>query len=266
MIELNIEVCKTIAEQYGLPLQIVVKEFIVFDVLGQITMATAPSKNFVFKGGTALSKVYLGGLQRFSEDLDFDLGTGSIEEVRERCKRIAEKLSGYEAAEFRVVRDTVQFYCRYESPLGGKDNVRVDVAAKRIITDKPVVIKPAVSSYTQRFVTGFYVYSVEDLVARKLHALTERTEGKDVYDVHAALALCGDLTSAIRKMLASENLNDDPVAFLQKTIRALKKVDHRKMRNLTNPFIPLSIRPSNWLALKNDLIFKLETLSRARKK
>ena len=38
--ELNLEVCRTIAVQYGLPLQFVVKEFFVFDVLSQITNLT----------------------------------------------------------------------------------------------------------------------------------------------------------------------------------------------------------------------------------
>ncbi|PIN83340.1 hypothetical protein COV61_03375, partial [Candidatus Micrarchaeota archaeon CG11_big_fil_rev_8_21_14_0_20_47_5] len=71
--EINLEVCRTIAVQYGLPLQFVAKEFYVFDVLGQIAELTAGKKELVFKGGTALNKIYLGKMQRFSEDLDFDL-------------------------------------------------------------------------------------------------------------------------------------------------------------------------------------------------
>lgn len=260
MPEFNIEVCRAIAVQHGLPLQFVIKEFGVFDVLSRITAITAPSKQLAFKGGTALNKVYLGGLQRFSEDLDFDLDTESIAMVRERCRWIAERLSGYETREFRRVRDTIQFYCAYDSPIGGRDHVRVDIAAKRVITEKPLVIRPAVSTYTQRSVTGFYVYSVEDLVARKLHALAQRTEGKDVYDVYNALPLCGKMPGAISKMLKSEKSAITPEEFLRRAIAAVKRADHRRLRNLTNPFIPAALRPNNWLELKNDLILKLEGL------
>ena len=258
--EINLEVSKTIAVQYGLPLQYVIKEFYVFDVLSQITMASAPDKNFIFKGGTALNKIYLGKLQRFSEDLDFDLNTESIAEIREKCKQIASKIEGYEILEFRKVGSTIQFYCNYENSIIGKDHVRVDVASKKIITEKPPIIKPAQSAYTQRFVAGFYVYSLEDLVARKLHALQTRTEGKDIYDAHNALPLCANMEDAIEKMLESEKSNESIEEFVGKTIIAVKKQDAKKIRNLTNPFIPTSNRPKDWGQLKNALILQLEDL------
>lgn len=260
MVELNLEVCRTIAVQYGLPLQFVVKEFHVFEVLGQITAATAPSRGFVFKGGTALNKVYIGKTQRFSEDLDFDVSVADVGELRRFCTELAAKIKGYEISGFRQVKGTLQFYCAYETPLGGKDHVRVDVAAKEIITEKPLAVNPAVSEYTQRSVAGFYVYSLEDLVARKIHALCTRTEGKDVYDVHNALPLCGSLGGAIGKMLESEGLKESPEAFLEKTVAKLKKAEPRRLRDLTNPFIPTRYRPANWAELKDDLLLKLEQI------
>lgn len=260
MVEPNLEVCRTIAIQYGLPLQFVVKEFHVFDVLGQVAALVGPSSRFVFKGDTALSKVYLGRLQRFSEDLDFDSGTGSASETLRYCRQIAGKLSGYKITEFRRVRGTVQFYCTYENHSGGQDHVRVDVAAKEIISEKPVVVRPAVSSYAQLSVTGFYVYQLEDLVARKMHALMSRAEGKDFYDVYNALPFCGEMGGAIQNMLASEKLAEEPGDFLEKTIMVVNEADYKKLCKLTNPFIPAGNRPKNWLELKNDLTMKLERL------
>ncbi|VVC04571.1 Nucleotidyl transferase AbiEii toxin, Type IV TA system [Candidatus Burarchaeum australiense] len=260
MVEVNLEVCRVLAAQHGLPLDFVAKELYVFDVLGQIAMLTAPSKKLVFKGGTALNKVYLEKLQRFSEDLDFDFDSESITETRSYCERLAKGLTGYKLRDLRKVRDTIQFECEYDKPLGGKDHVRVDVAAKKIISEKPVVIKPAVSTYTQRFVTGFYVYSLEDLVARKLHALRTRAEGKDFYDVHNALPLCGRMTTAINKMLLSEKMKETAAEFIQNTIAVVKQADYRKLKKQTNQFIPMASRPKDWLELKNDLVLKLERL------
>lgn len=256
-VEPNLEVCRTIAVQYGLPLQFVVKEFHVFEVLGQITASTASLKNFVFKGGTALNKVYLGKTQRFSEDLDFDLEAESLARVRDRCGRIAEKISGYETTDFRRVGGTIQFYCVFDSPLKVKDHVRVDIAAKKILTSRPLEIKPAVSDYTQRSVMGFKVYALEDLVARKIHALRTRAEGKDVFDVYNTLPLCAEMGGAMKTMLESEQSRETPVEFIEKTINALKKADARKLRDHTNQFIPFAERPKDWQELKNDLALKL---------
>ena len=256
--ELNLELCRTAAIQFGLPLQYVVKEFHVFDILSQITAATAPSKDFVFKGGTALNKAYFGKTQRFSEDLDFDLDATGLASVRSFSRTLSEKISGYETGEFRRVGDTIQFSCGYDNLLGGRDHVRVDIAAKKALTSRPLAIRPATSEFTGRFVTGFYTYSVEDLVARKLHALCTRAEGKDFFDVHNGLPLCGVMEKALAKMLESEESPETPREFIRKTAKAVKKADPSKLKNLTNPFIPTPVRPKDWGELKNDLVAKLE--------
>ena len=255
--EINLEVCRTIAVQHGLPLQYVIKEFQLFYVLSQITAyCTRENKKLIFKGGTALNKVYLNKGQRFSEDIDFDI---EGEDSRPFAKEIADKINGYEITAFRKVRKTSMFSCNYESPLG-KDHIRVDIAGKKIITSKPLQRKSAVSEITRGSVSGFEVYELEDLVARKMHALCTRTEGKDVFDVHNSLPLCGEMGKAISAMLESEEKVLTPAEFLARTIEAVKKADHKKLRNFTNPFIPVAYRPGDWLELKNDLILKLENL------
>lgn len=270
--DLNPEVCRNIAVQYGLPLQFVIKEFHVFEVLGRITAATAcdsfenrglaATENFVFKGGTALNKVYFEKTQRFSEDLDFDLGVGNIEDAKKWCRRLSEKISGYTVEEFRRVKDTVQFYCAFETPWGSKDHIRVDVAVKKILHEKPLEMKPAVSEYAKLFVSGFKVYSIEDLTARKIHALGTRTEGKDLFDVYRALPLCGGMAGAMKKMLESEQFRGSAEEFVERTIDAVKKADAKKLQKLTNPFIPYPERPKDWRELKNDVALKLEALEK----
>lgn len=258
--DVDLDVCKSIAIRHGLPLQFVVKEYHVFDVLGQI--AGSASKNnaeLIFKGGTALSKVYFGKAQRFSEDIDFDLDA-DIKTVMQIAKEIAKFVEGYEITEFRKVHNTVQFYCNYENKLGGKDHVRVDISSKRIITSKPPNAKGATSEFVQSTVMGVRVYEFEDLMARKMNALSDRTEGKDVYDVYVGLPLCKGMGKAIEQMLKSEERTETASQFLQKMINAVKKADYKKLRNLTNPFIPVAYRPKDWLGLKNDLILKLENL------
>ncbi len=258
--EINLDICREIAIKHGLPLQFVIKEYHLFNVLSKISTFTIQNKQrLIFKGGTALSKIYLGKTQRFSEDLDFDFDE-SMDKIKQFSVELAQNLSEYSILEFRTVRETVQFYCTYDSPLGQKDHIRVDIASKQILTAKPLAIKPAVSEFVQSVVIGFPVYEIEDLVARKLNALCSRTEGKDIYDVYLVLPLCGKLGEAIHQMLKSEGRKESPSEFLKRIKDAVKKADPKRLRNLTNPFIPLEYRPKDWLELKNDLLFRLENL------
>ncbi len=258
--ELNLDVCREIAIKHGLPMQFVIKEYHLFNVLSKVASFAVQSKReLIFKGGTALSKIYLGKAQRFSEDLDFDLDE-DLAAVNQFSKELAQSLSEYSIPEFRKVKKTIQFYCIYDSPLGQKDHIRVDMASKKILTAMPPVIKPAISEFTQSTVLGFYAYEIEDLMARKMNALCSRTEGKDVYDVYSALLLCGKMGEAIKQMLKSEGRKESVEEFLKKTKEAVKKADPKKLRNLTNPFIPSAYRPKDWLELKNDLMLKLECL------
>ncbi len=258
--EINPELCRTIAIQHGLPLQFVIKEFHLFDVLSQIAAFTSKNdRTLVFKGGTALSKIYLGKAQRFSEDIDFDLEADAGGVMR-FSKELAGSLTGYSITEFRKIRQTVQFYCNYDDPAGEKDHIRVDIAGKRIVTSKPLALKQAVSEFTRSSVSGLRAYDIEDLIARKMGALCERAEGKDFYDVYMGLPLCGKMHKAIASALESENREETVAAFLQKTVQRVRRVDHKKLRNLANPFIPLAYRPKDWLEFKNDLLLKLERL------
>lgn len=259
--ELDIEVCRTIAIRYGLPLQFVVKEFHLMNAVSLIVeFVSHKPDSLVFKGGTALNKVYLEKMQRFSEDADFDLVTKAAkQELLGFCKELATSMKGYEVSEFRKVRDTIQFYCEYKSPLGD-DHIRIDISPKKLITAMPIGNKTAVSEFAHASVSGLMVYSLEDLTARKLNALATRSEGKDLYDCHTALPLCNRavLKNAIAQMLKSEGKTESTTEFIEKALHALRKSNPKKLRNLTNPFIPLALRPKNWEELKNDLLIKLE--------
>jgi len=262
--EMNLDMYRLVAVSQGLPLQFVVKEYRAMDVLKQIAMAVArPNlKNFVFKGGTALNKVYLGQIQRFSEDLDFDLDVETFPKVKEFSLNLSKKLAGYSVAEFRRVGGTCQFSCIYDNPLGGRDFVRVDIAKKRIITDKPILRPPIPSAFLPGgvFATGLCVYSLEDLTARKINALAFRGEGKDFFDVYNALPLCGRMRGPIEKMLKSENNGSSADHFLEKAVRAVKRANPSKLKNLTNPFVPAPSRPKDWGQLRDDLAMRLENI------
>ena len=255
----DLDVCRVLSAKHGLPLQFIVKDFCLMDVLSQIAANQAEFGNVVFKGGTALNKVYLGGVQRFSEDLDFDVESGSSG-AKGVCSKMAGMLRGYKTGPIRKVGGTFQFECAYTSILGGSDHVREDVAPKRIITDKKPVSAQVSSPYSQKSVAGVPTYALEDLAARKLCALQSRAEGKDLYDAYSSLPLCGKMRGALSAMLRSEGRKETPAEFIGKAVAKVKGCDTKKAGNLTNPFIPYPNRPKSWVALKNSLVIMLEEM------
>ncbi len=260
--KIDIENCRFLSGKSGIPLQFIIKEFQLFDVLAQIAVQTASDKKLVFKGGTALNKVYLGEKQRFSEDLDFDLINASVPETVAYANKLAALITGFEIGEFRRVRKTVMFECSFESPLGGRDHVRVDICGKKLTTADPLVIGSARSTFTDRSVTGFQIYSFDDLVARKLNALADRAEGKDIYDSYSAIDKVTHLKKSIEKALESEGKNMRVDDFLDNCVEKLRKVDAKKIRNLTNPLIPISKRPKDWKATIDTLTETLDKIKR----
>jgi predicted nucleotidyltransferase component of viral defense system len=111
---------------------------------------------------------------------------------------------------------------------------------------------------------GISTYSLEDLMARKLHALFERKEGKDIYDIALVIDKIEKrkLLSSLKEVLRSEKKKISSKKFIEKLISDLKNVDCKKIRNITNPYIPLANRPKEWKILIDTLIDNLEKLVR----
>jgi predicted nucleotidyltransferase component of viral defense system len=128
-------------------------------------MADTP---LVLKGGTALLLCY--GLDRFSEDLDFDAPKKlNLESKIENSLRL-------HCQEFRITRtkdtDTVQRY-RIEYAAGSlQGRLKVEVSCRDKIVAADVIKRD-----------GIRTYAVSRLIAQKLNALEGRTAARDLYDL-----------------------------------------------------------------------------------
>lgn len=142
----------------------------------------------VLKGGTALLVCY--GLDRFSEDLDFDAPKKLNLESRmeSALARLTSKL--------KITRtkdtDTVQRYrleYEYGSTLG---RLKVEVSCRDASAAADDVIE----------VAGVRTYRVSRLIEQKLNALEKRTAARDLYDVHfLARRYAGDFSPQARERL-----------------------------------------------------------------
>lgn len=253
------DICGLIAGKEGMPLDFVAKEFYLMELLRELSDAGV-LKAMIFKGGTALNKIYLKENGRFSEDLDFDFVGKHWQET---FKAITTKISGFESLETRrIIRNkVVQVDFLYKTAWGKKDRVRLDINVKPYAkTAENLQMEEVASTFAGQGAGQVQVYGINDLLARKMSALKDRAEGKDIFDVSNAIDLT-DRDKLLRAIsLVASDEGHTAKEFLNESIERIKDINYKKMRNITNPYIPLRNRPSDWKILADTLSMKLHTL------
>ena len=143
----------------------------------------------VFKGGTALKKVYLGDY-RFSEDLDFSAVAAPTGADLERAVRAGVEAGQTAARRFADVRMSVTRYEEREPHPGGQEafSVRVQFPWQReplvpvmieVTQDEPVLLPapplPILHGYDEPLDAEVRTYSLDEIVSEKLRA-TRQTQ------------------------------------------------------------------------------------------
>lgn len=164
-------------------------------VLGWMLFGFSTLPYLVFKGGTALSKIYFPKTWRLSEDLDFTLVDGDFDDVLKRLDEIfglVERESGislnlksqYSNPEY------LQLRIQYDALLG-KNLVKVDVTTEGII-DKAVG-KELARTFSDYPEFKIKTQALEEIFAEKLRAIAQRKKSRDFYDAWQLLKLGPDM-------------------------------------------------------------------------
>ena len=142
--------------------------------------------NIIFKGGTAIKKVYYPETWRYSHDLDFSSFLTSkrvrreIEDVFEMIRERSGVVMNFKS--FHTTPGSVIANIQYIGPLKVKNRIRLDVTLDERILTKPIraTVKskyPDVGSYS------VLVYSLEEILAEKIRSILQRGKSRDYYDV-----------------------------------------------------------------------------------
>lgn len=216
----------------------------------------------ILKGGTALNRVYLAkiGAARFSEDIDIDYSNGNVEASAREIIDGMKKIKDFDVKGPRILHRTFRFDCYYINTLGNRDRVKVEFYLSRppYIKAKVELVKsPFIDSYP----TMFRVYSLEDLLAKKIVALYSRMEGKDIYDLFHALNMEFEMDKFLKALELTTKFYHIEGDFWGGLIVKLgqAKKNARQIGNSANHFIPKTLRP-NWEELIESLHFGIEEL------
>jgi len=147
--------------------------------------------DLLFKGGTALSKLYFPETWRYSEDLDFGVRgayRGSEAELRGAVDDAA-RASGIDfvVTKHRELQKDdypthyVDIDVQYDAVLGQKNTTSLDV-----MIDEYVAFSSVDHTHSYEDVPEFELtaYSLEEIFAEKLRALYQRSQARDYYDLN----------------------------------------------------------------------------------
>lgn len=194
--------------------------------------------NAVFKGGTCLK--YLLGVDRFSEDLDFNIK--KVEEFKEQVhatmQRIKELGINHQFIKEEIFADSYTCSIGVEGPLFAgtaqtQNRFRIDAGYRTGTLQKPEwkIIKSEYPETTPNIMA--VVMNLQEILAEKVIALVNRRKGRDLYDIwfmfNAEIKLDKDL---LKKKAQKEKVTLDFSRICS------QQEYERDMSKLTNRVIP----------------------------
>jgi len=178
------------------PLHILELDYIQSIMLKHIFMK---NDDLIFKGGTCLRKVH--GLNRFSEDLDFNIVKGDPRTILEEGMKGLRR-TGIEAdiSYFDDRKDFVLAKTRYEGPLYSgselsKGSLQIDISKYKVHQE------PSWNTIIEEY-SDIGTYSIlsmqeEEILAEKFRSLVQRSVPRDLYDIWFLLEKGVDLDTGM---------------------------------------------------------------------
>lgn len=151
----------------------------------ELYKAPVVASNLIFRGGTALHKLFFDRPGRFSEDLDF---------VQREAQPIGDTITAVRSCldhwlgqpKWKQGESRFTLYYRFETetePVTQR-KLKVEINTREHFNILPLKsVNFSVSSDWYKGCVGVSCYELEELLATKLRALYQRSKGRDLFDV-----------------------------------------------------------------------------------
>ena len=252
--------------QTGFTLRLLEKDYYITIVLSKINEL---SPNLIFKGGTALSKIYYS-YYRLSEDLDFTLKLPEAKSTRttrrNAIKPIKNSLRDFlkqfgmsiENVEKAGHRESTQYiyYLDYDSVvLEKKESIKLEIGLR-----KNPILAPQIRKINHKFLHPFtgkplfeagsvLCLALKELVAEKLRAAATREiiRGRDFYDLGFLLRegfnfKDNELLELFKRKLEEDDFSSDLKKYRINLGRSDKEIEEMKLRLNDELFPVLTIK------------------------
>lgn len=233
------------ARKVGVRDQQIEKDYILSWILQGVAQHEQLSNSIVFKGGTALKKIYFDDY-RFSEDLDFTLLNNDIsnDQILKWFAEVFEYISEEANIPLEIVGNNehedggINFYISYLGPLGGvgsKKRVKVDISRSELLQFKPV-LQDAHLGYSDQLGHQLVCYPLEEVLVEKMRSVMQRMQARDFYDIWYLLEIHKmDATIYVNEFKGKcESKSIDPKGFHQKLDQRLPQYKGRWQTSMTD--------------------------------
>ncbi|MBQ9067998.1 MAG: nucleotidyl transferase AbiEii/AbiGii toxin family protein [Eggerthellaceae bacterium] len=140
----------------------------------------------VFRGGTALHKLFFNQSYRYSEDLDYvRKNAGGIGPIMRRITDIGQE-SGYSVNTKMGAYPKVLWKFAYEDGSAGRIKIELNTYERSSVYPLRHINFIVDSPYYQGR-ANVQSFQAEELIASKLRALYQRSKGRDLFDIWLAL-------------------------------------------------------------------------------
>ncbi len=185
------QVMKKIATDANLPLDMIEKDYVLGWMLYGISQSSIANK-IIFKGGTALSKIYFPMNWRLSEDLDFSVIKKNqnweefILEIKENLPKIVSSKSDIPIKGSKgpfTNEGYLQSRLQYRGPIdGGRIKIEITSEEEEVGPTHMISIPKIPEEYDY---PDFQInaYTLENIFAEKLRSIIQRGKIRDYYDV-----------------------------------------------------------------------------------
>lgn len=197
---INVDEIKSLALKYGVPVPSIEKDYVMGWLLWGIYIHPSLSRNYVFKGGNCLRKIYFADT-RFSDDLDFTAIHLDSEDVfrsylNEVCQKVGEASGiNFYLDQTRVNEvETPDSSCKaldgrvYFEGFAGDSSLTMRI--KFDVSDYEKIVLPLqhhniIHGYSDSHSCSIQIlsYSLEEILAEKLRSWIQRTRARDLFDV-----------------------------------------------------------------------------------
>lgn len=160
---------------------------------------------FIFKGGTALSKVYFPKIWRLSEDLDFTvINATSAPKIKSMLKECLDALNersgmGFSVTEFHSNPGHIIATVQFTGPLG-KNSIKLDISLDEMLAEHPSK-KQIEEEFEDIEKFDIFVYSLEEILAEKLRSIIQRGKSRDYFDVWMLFQIGGFDKDKVKSIL-----------------------------------------------------------------
>ncbi|HUV81562.1 MAG TPA: nucleotidyl transferase AbiEii/AbiGii toxin family protein [archaeon] len=197
------EEIRRIARRKKLSVGLADKEYVIEWLLKGIYESNIKD-NLIFKGGTAIQKVYFPETWRFSHDLDFT-ALYPDNDIKAHFEEIFNDIeeSSLIKLEFKSFHETsgsIIANVQFSGPLNARNRIRLDISLDEKLVTEPV-LKEMDSQYPDIGKYEVGVYSIEEILVEKIRSILQRGKSRDYYDVWMLLKVEKFDLEDIRRLL-----------------------------------------------------------------